>query len=248
MIVAGGRQPVAAAAVPEAAAGGPAARTASALALLRDAAALGAARLSTSFGAEDMVLLDLVARERLPVEIFTLDTGRLHEETYRLMARVEQRYGRVVRSHFPDAAALQALVAAQGVNGFHDSVAGRQACCRVRKVEPLARALAGAGAWITGQRAAQSVTRAGLPPREHDAAFGVEKFNPLHDWSEADTWAYLRAHDVPTNELHERFFPSIGCAPCTRAITPGEDIRAGRWWWEQPAGRECGLHRRTAQP
>ncbi len=220
----------------------PGPRVDSALTLLRDAAACGRARLSTSFGAEDMVLLDLVVRERLPIEVFTLDTGRLHEETYRLMARVEERYGRVVRSWFPDAGALQALVAAQGVNGFYDSVAQRQACCRVRKVEPLARALAGAQAWVTGQRAAQSVTRTALSPREHDAAHGLEKFNPLHDWSEAEVWAYLRAHAVPTNELHERFFPSIGCAPCTRAITPGEDLRAGRWWWEQPAARECGLH------
>lgn len=226
----------------------PSGRIASALTLLRQAVALGAARLSTSFGAEDMVLLDLVVRERLPVEVFTLDTGRLHEETYRLMARVEQRYGRIVRSHFPDAADLQALVWAQGVNGFYDSVAHRQACCRVRKVEPLARALAGAQAWVTGQRAAQSVTRAGLPPRERDAAFGIEKFNPLHDWSETEVWAYLRAHEVPTNELHERFFPSIGCAPCTRAVTLGEDIRAGRWWWEQADGRECGLHRHALVP
>jgi phosphoadenosine phosphosulfate reductase len=222
------------------------ARIASALGWLREAAALGRARFSSSFGAEDMVLLDLIARERLPVEIFTLDTGRLHEETYRLMARVEERYGRIVRSHFPDATALQALVARQGVNGFYESVEQRKACCRVRKVEPLQRALAGADAWITGQRAAQSTTRERLAPREHDPDLPIEKFNPLHDWSELDVWTYLHAHEVPTNELHARFFPSIGCAPCTRAVSAGEDIRAGRWWWEQPASRECGLHARGA--
>jgi phosphoadenosine phosphosulfate reductase len=215
-----------------------------ALALLQQAAALPRPAFSTSFGAEDMVLLELIVRHRLPIEVFTLDTGRLHEETYRLMRQVEQRWGRIVQLHFPDAAALQQLVAQQGVNGFYDSVAQRRACCEVRKVGPLQRALAGRGAWVTGQRAAQAVTRAGLAAVERDEALGLHKFNPLHDWAEADVWEQVRAHAIPTNELHQRFYPSIGCAPCTRAVTPGEDLRAGRWWWEQPALKECGLHLR----
>jgi phosphoadenosine phosphosulfate reductase len=217
-------------------------RVESALACLQQAAQLQPAVLSTSFGAEDMVLLDLIQRHQLPIAIFTLDTGRLPEETYRLMQAVEEHYGRCVSVVFPDPQAVQRLVAAIGINGFYDSVDSRKACCAVRKTEPLARALAGKSAWVTGLRAAQSVTRAQLPARERDGTYGVEKFNPLHDWSEADVWAYLRAGDVPYNELHDRFYPSIGCAPCTRAITPGEDIRAGRWWWENADTKECGLH------
>lgn len=218
------------------------ARIESALALLREAGALGVARFSTSFGAEDMVLLDLIRCHALPIEVFTLDTGRLPEETHELMQRVEARYGRCVTNWFPQAEPLAQLVARDGINGFYTSVQARQACCGVRKLEPLARALDGASAWVTGQRAAQSPTRTGLAPRETDAPRRLEKFNPLHDWSEADVWDYLRAHDVPWNVLHDRFYPSIGCAPCTRAISPGEDLRAGRWWWEDAQTRECGLH------
>lgn len=218
------------------------ARIDSALAVLAEAARRPPAAFSTSFGAEDMVLLDLIRRHDLPISIFTLDTGRLPAETYRLMQQVEEEYGSCVTVFFPDAQAVQRLVAADGINGFYGSVDKRKACCAVRKTEPLGRALAGKRAWVTGLRAAQSVTRAQLAAREHDAAFGIEKFNPLHDWSEADVWAHIRAHDVPYNELHDRFYPSIGCAPCTRAITPGEDIRAGRWWWELPESKECGLH------
>jgi phosphoadenosine phosphosulfate reductase len=214
----------------------------SALALLAEAAQLQPAAFSTSFGAEDMVVLDLIRRHGLPISVFTLDTGRLPEETYRLMPKVEARYGRCFEVHFPDAQAVQRLVAENGINGFYESVAKRKACCAVRKAEPLARALAGKEAWVTGLRAAQSVTREQLAARAHDAERGLEKFSPLHDWSEADVWAYLRAEGVPYNELHDRFYPSIGCAPCTRAITPGEDIRAGRWWWEHADSRECGLH------
>lgn len=214
----------------------------SALALLAKAARIQPAAFSTSFGAEDMVLLDLIRRHELPISIFTLDTGRLPEETYRLMQDVEERYGQCVSAYFPDAQAVQRLVATNGINGFYTSVDKRKACCAVRKTEPLARALAGKRAWVTGMRASQSVTRAQLAPHERDAAIGIEKFNPLHDWTEAEVWAYVRAEGVPYNELHERFYPSIGCAPCTRAISPGEDIRAGRWWWESPAEKECGLH------
>jgi len=217
-------------------------RVDSALAVLRAAAGLAPAAFSTSFGAEDMVVLDLIQRHALPISIFTLDTGRLPEETYALMQRVEERYGRCVATFFPDAQAVQRLVSTNGMNGFYESVDKRKACCAVRKLEPLGRALAGKRAWVTGLRAQQSVTRAALAARETDTERGLEKFNPLADWSEADVWAYISANDVPYNALHDRFYPSIGCAPCTRAISPGEDLRAGRWWWEQPENKECGLH------
>jgi len=221
-------------------------RIETALALLDEAAQQQPAAFSTSFGAEDMVLLDLIRRHRLPIDVFTLDTGRLPEETHQLMQRVDERYGRCVTVCFPDAQQVARLVAGNGINGFYDSVDKRKACCAVRKSEPLARALRGKKAWVTGLRAAQSVTREQLAARERDARRDLEKFNPLHDWSENDIWSYIHAHDVPYNELHDRFYPSIGCAPCTRAITPGEDLRAGRWWWESAATKECGLHLRQA--
>jgi phosphoadenosine phosphosulfate reductase len=214
----------------------------SALSVLRAAADVPPAAFSTSFGAEDMVVLDLIRRNALPIGIFTLDTGRLPEETYALMQQVEQRYGRCVATYFPDAQAVQRLVAANGINGFYESVDNRKACCAVRKLEPLGRALAGKRAWVTGLRAEQSITRADLAQREIDRERCLEKFNPLADWSETDVWAYIRANDVPYNALHDRSYPSIGCAPCTRAIAPGEDVRAGRWWWENPENKECGLH------
>ncbi len=213
-----------------------------ALELLREAAALAPAVFSTSFGAEDMVVLDLIRRNELHIGIFTLDTGRLPEETYALMQAVQQRYGHCFDTLYPDPVALTLLVARNGVNGFYDSVDKRKACCGVRKVEPLARGLAGARAWVTGLRAQQSAARLQLAPRAADAVHGVEKFNPLHDWSEAQVWEYLRGNAVPYNALHDRFYPSIGCAPCTRAISAGEDVRAGRWWWESAGARECGLH------
>ena len=217
--------------------------TARARALLREAASLQPAVFASSFGAEDMVLLDLIRSDDLDILIFTLDTGRLPEETHALMQEVVERYGHCFTTHHPDAQALQSLVARIGTNGFYDSVENRKACCAVRKVEPLARALAGKRAWVTGLRAQQSQARAQVVGRARDELHELEKFNPLHDWSEQDVWAYIRAKGVPYNRLHDRFYPSIGCAPCTRAITPGEDIRAGRWWWEQSETRECGLHR-----
>ncbi|MQY51221.1 phosphoadenylyl-sulfate reductase [Rhodocyclus gracilis] len=201
-----------------------------------------AVAFASSLGVEDMLLTDLIARARLPITIFTLDTGRLPEETYALMATQRQHYGLPLQVYFPEHVALEAWVGEHGVNAFYDSVEQRRQCCRLRKVEPLGRALAGQQAWITGQRAEQSVTRAGLPLREHDAVHGIAKFNPLAEWSEREVWAYVDMHHVPYNALHDRFFPSIGCAPCTRAITPGEDVRAGRWWWENAEARECGLH------
>jgi phosphoadenosine phosphosulfate reductase len=200
------------------------------------------AALASSLGAEDMVLTDIIAKHAPAIEVFTLDTGRLHAETYRLLQQVTDRYDLRIRVLYPDGEALERLVAEHGINGFFNSVASRKACCGVRKVEPLRRALAGKRAWITGLRRTQGVTRANLPLQEYDAVNGLEKFSPLADWREEEVWAYLHAFDVPYNQLHERGFPSIGCAPCTRAVTPGEDIRAGRWWWEEPGGKECGLH------
>ncbi|ANQ83517.1 phosphoadenosine phosphosulfate reductase [Azoarcus olearius] len=202
----------------------------------------GEITFANSFGAEDMVLTDLILGGKLPIEIFSLDTGRLPAETYTLMGAVEQRYGTKLKVFFPDATAVEQFVRSEGINAFYDSVELRKACCGIRKMEPLRRALAGKKAWVTGLRAAQSVTRTGLALREFDTGNGLEKFNPLSDWTEAEVWAYIRINEVPYNALHDQFYPSIGCAPCTRAIALGEDIRAGRWWWEDPASKECGLH------
>ncbi len=201
---------------------------------------------ANSFGAEDMVLTDLILTHGVGIEMFSLDTGRLPPETYSLMADVEARYSTRLAVFFPEAGAVEAYVREQGINAFYRSVDLRKGCCQMRKVEPLRRALAGRQAWVTGQRAAQSATRTALAAREHDAAFGIEKFNPLAEWSEAEVWAYIRIHNVPYNALHDQFYPSIGCAPCTRAIAIGEDIRAGRWWWEDAALKECGLHVKTS--
>jgi phosphoadenosine phosphosulfate reductase len=214
----------------------------SAVSVLRDAVGLSRAAFSTSFGAEDMVVLDLIHREEIAIDVLTLDTGRLPQETYALMQRVEQVYGRCFETFYPDTGAVQALVRERGINGFYASVENRKACCEVRKVEPLKRALSGRSAWVTGLRAQQAVSRATLAARGWDGEFQIEKFNPLHDWSEQQVWEYIRGREVPYNALHDQHYPSIGCAPCTRAIAVGEDIRAGRWWWENGDTRECGLH------
>ena len=203
--------------------------------------------MASSLGAEDMVLTDLIFKNRLPVEIFTLDTGRLPEPTQRLLARVQEIYGQSIRVFFPEAAAVEALVARQGVNGFYHDIGARQACCAVRKVAPLGRALEGRKAWITGLRRDQSSTRAALEVEAWDADHNLTKFSPLADWSRDAVWEYLKAHHVPYNALHDQGFASIGCSPCTRAIAAGEDERAGRWWWEHPETKECGLHL-SAQP
>jgi len=197
---------------------------------------------ANSFGAEDMVLTDLILRNKLPIEIFSLDTGRLPTETYDLMAETEKTYATRLRVLFPRLDAVENYVQTHGINAFYESVELRKACCHMRKVEPLQRALKGKKAWITGMRVQQSATRAELPVRQHDESNGLEKFNPLSDWSEQEVWAYIRMHEVPYNKLHDQFYPSIGCAPCTRAVAMGEDIRAGRWWWEDPQSKECGLH------
>lgn len=212
------------------------------LAVLRKATEYAPVVFANSLGAEDMVLTDLILREKIGIEIFLLDTGRLPIETYELLATTEKHYGTKFAVYYPRHEGVEAFVKQHGINGFYDSVGNRQACCHARKVEPLQRALAGKKAWVTGQRAQQAATRAGLPLQEYDNGNGLEKFNPLADWSEKDVWAYIAANKVPYNALHDRFYPSIGCAPCTRAVTPGEDIRSGRWWWELPESKECGLH------
>jgi phosphoadenosine phosphosulfate reductase len=198
--------------------------------------------LATSFGAEDMVLMDLICKHAPGIEIFTLDTGRLPKETYELMQLVKRHYDKDVQVFFPDSAAVETFVTSNGPNAFYDSVELRKQCCGIRKVQPLNRALAGNKAWLTGMRRSQSVTRAELPVSEWDEDHGLQKFSPLTDWSNGNVWAYIRAFDVPYNKLHDEGYASIGCAPCTRAITAGEDIRAGRWWWENPESKECGLH------
>lgn len=205
----------------------------------------GRVAFASSLGREDQVLLDRIVslglREAIPV--FTLDTGRLFPETIDLIARSERRYGVRIAVYAPEAAAVEALVARQGALGLRDSIANREECCRVRKLGPLTRALAGRTAWVCGLRAGQGATRTAVPAVSTDAE-GRIKVAPLHAWSAAEVDAYLARHGVPVNPLHAQGMPSIGCACCTRPIAPGEDERAGRWWWEQPEHRECGLHRR----
>lgn len=198
--------------------------------------------LTTSFGLEDQVITHLIAEADLAIDIATIDTGRLFAETYEVWARTEQRYGLRIRSVHPDAEDLAALVSAQGANGFYGSVAARRACCGTRKVMPLGRLLAGASAWVTGLRADQSGARAEVSPWSRDESRGLVKVSPLAGWSRAEVVAFADRHDVPRNALHAKGFLSIGCAPCTRAVAPGEPERAGRWWWEAEAGGECGLH------
>ncbi|MCF8151054.1 MAG: phosphoadenylyl-sulfate reductase [Burkholderiaceae bacterium] len=199
---------------------------------------------ANSLGAEDMVLTDLIWRGEIDIAIFSLDTGRLPVETYELIHRAEKHYGRKLDVFFPRHEAVEAYSRTHGSHGFYDSVEARKACCHTRKVEPLSRALTGRGAWVTGLRAAQSATRNKLKVISQDTANNLVKASPLTDWSEAEVWYYLRTNRVPYNALHDRNYPSIGCAPCTRAIQPGEDVRAGRWWWENADTKECGLHRR----
>ena len=197
---------------------------------------------ANSFGAEDMVLTDLILKNKLNIEIFSLDTGRLPTETYDLIAETEQHYQTKLNVLFPQAQTVEFYVKNHGINAFYESIELRKSCCHMRKVEPLQRALSGKKAWITGMRAAQATTRSSLPLREYDDTNKLEKFNPLSDWLETEVWAYIRINDVPYNALHNQFYPSIGCAPCTRAVAMGEDVRAGRWWWEDANNKECGLH------
>jgi phosphoadenosine phosphosulfate reductase len=212
-------------------------------ALLAQAADEHAGRIvqATSLGAEDMVVTDLIARAGLPVAVATLDTGALHDETLALIPRISQRYGVAVEVFRPPAEAVVHFVDAHGADAMYRSVELRKACCALRKLEPLARLLAGRDAWVTGLRREQSDTRAEVPYRDRDAQ-GRLKLNPLADWTWGDVWHYIATREVPYNPLHDAFMPSIGCAPCTRAIAVGEPFRAGRWWWESDGHKECGLH------
>lgn len=194
-----------------------------------------------SFGAEDMVLLDAIAQNARKIAVFTLDTGRLPEETQSLLDTVREKYPIEIHTYFPDATAIETWVAQNGPNAFYKSVAQREQCCGIRKVQPLKRALAGKKSWITGLRREQSQARQTLEIEGWDEANGLIKINPLLEWSNDDVWGYIKEHGVPHNALHDRGYPSIGCAPCTRAVQPGEDSRAGRWWWEAST-KECGLH------
>ena len=221
----------------------------------RLSAALGAiavdhapAALSSSLAVEDMVITDAILRNGHAIDIFTLDTGRLHAETLGVLPRVHDQYGYEIRIYRPDADAIASYVDQFGLDAFYESIELRQRCCHIRKVEPLKRALAGKKAWVTGMRRAQSVTRRDLPESEYDAQYGLWKFNPLADWGEAEVWQYIREFGVPYNPLQDQGYRSIGCAPCTRATAAGEDLRAGRWWWEDPEGKECGLHKRPTTP
>ena len=200
--------------------------------------------VSSSLSVEDQVLTDMVCSLKKHPRIFTLDTGRLFPETYGLIDRTNMRYGIRLEVFFPDYREVERLVAECGMNGFYESLENRRRCCRVRKIEPLQRAFQTLDVWICGLRREQSVTRGGMRLVEWDEANGLVKLNPLIGWHEEQVWEYIRKNGVPYNRLHEQGFPSIGCQPCTRAVKPGEDIRAGRWWWESPDHKECGLHRR----
>lgn len=200
------------------------------------------ATMATSFGAEDQVLTDMLAALSAQIDIFTIDTGRLPQETYDVMARTQERYGLHIRLLFPDFQAVEQMVNRYGPNLFYDRIELRKHCCTVRKVEPLRRALAGRQLWVCGLRREQSVTRQALDFFQWDEQFELIKACPLADWTEQQVWDAIRCGNVPFNRLHDAGYPSIGCAPCTRAIEPGQDVRAGRWWWEAPEHKECGLH------
>lgn len=203
----------------------------------------GALAFACSLGLEDAVLVEMISRREAKPRTFFLDTGRLHPETYDTLQALQARYGLTIETYFPQAAAVEAFVNGNGPNAFYESLDLRKACCAIRKVEPLRRALHGVDAWITGLRREQAPTRSSLAPFELDWAHGgLLKVNPLIAWSHEQTRAYASERRIPINPLHEQGYPSIGCAPCTRPIEPGEDLRAGRWWWEQPEHKECGLH------
>jgi phosphoadenosine phosphosulfate reductase len=222
-------------------------RLACALKVLQDAAAQHPGRIvqATSLGAEDMVITDLIVRHGLGIELATLDTGKLHAQTLSLIPRIEARYGLTVKRFAPHTEQVIHFVGKHGERAMYDSVDLRKACCALRKLEPLARLLAGRSAWVTGLRREQSSNRGGVDFVQADE-HQRHKINPLADWHWADVWHYIGRHDVPYNALHDAFFPSIGCEPCTRAVSLGEDFRAGRWWWEQNNAKECGLHANPA--
>jgi phosphoadenosine phosphosulfate reductase len=200
--------------------------------------------LSTSLGLEDQALTEMVLRTKQNTEVFTLDTGRLFPETYDLIARTNKHFGIRMKTYFPEPEKVEKMVADNGINLFYDSVENRKMCCAIRKVAQLPRAFSGMDAWICGLRKDQSVSRFFNRMVEWDENNGLIKINPLINWTETEVWDYIREHNIPYNLLHDQGFPSVGCEPCTRAIEPGEDVRAGRWWWEAEVHKECGLHRR----
>ncbi|QQS51464.1 MAG: phosphoadenylyl-sulfate reductase [Bacteroidota bacterium] len=202
----------------------------------------GRVGLATSLGAEDQVLTDMIAAIDPATKIFTLDTGRVFPETYQTLEETNKRYGIHIEVYFPKSDRVEEMVNAKGINLFYESIENRKLCCQIRKIEPLKRALADIDVWVTGLRKDQSVTRFFTPLVEYDEGNQVLKVNPLLAWSEKDVWRYIKEKNVPYNVLHDKGFPSIGCQPCTRAIEKGEDVRAGRWWWELPEHKECGLH------
>lgn len=207
--------------------------------------AAGSVKLACSFSLEDVAVIDLAQRAGLSIGIFAIDTGRLPEETYITAETIRQRYQVDIEWFFPQAEAVQELERTKGLFSFRESLANRRECCRIRKVEPLQRALADLAGWVTGLRREQSATRGELTAIEIDRAHGdIVKINPLLDWSSEQLWDYAREHRIPIHPLHKQGYPSIGCAPCTRAVREGEDLRAGRWWWEDPDHKECGLHRK----
>jgi phosphoadenosine phosphosulfate reductase len=222
-------------------------RVAHALHVLEDAATRHAGHVvqATSLGAEDMVITDLIARHRLAIRVATLETGQLHDQTLALIPRIEQRYGLPVVQFKPVADSVLHFVRTNGDRAMYESISLRKTCCAIRKLDPLARMLEGQTAWVTGLRREQSNTRAVVPFSEADEKRRT-KFNPLADWSWADVWHYIATNEVPYNPLHDEFMPSIGCAPCTRAIAVGEEFRSGRWWWEDENAKECGLHVKDA--
>lgn len=202
----------------------------------------GKVGLATSLGVEDQVLTDMIVRIDKNTKIFTLDTGRVFPESYKVLDDTNKKYDINVEVYFPKSDKVEEMVNSKGINLFYESIENRKLCCGVRKIEPLKRALGEIDVWVTGLRKDQSVTRFFTPLVEWDEGNKVIKVNPLLNWSEKDAWKYVKENDVPYNELHDKGFPSIGCQPCTRAIEKGEDVRAGRWWWELPEHKECGLH------
>jgi len=223
----------------------PASRIEATVALLRRAVSeFGRVVYANSLGAEAIVLTDLICLQVPEIDMFSVDTGRLHEETLTLLEGLEQRYGRRIPLYYPDALPIARYVREHGVNGFYNGLAQRLQCCHIRKIEPFKRAIAGYRAWVTGLRHEQSDSRAAIQAIAHDSIYGLHKVSPLLDWTQSEIWNYIHSRRLPYNPLHDRGFSSIGCAPCSRAIQPGEAQRAGRWWWEQPESRECGLHPR----
>jgi len=199
---------------------------------------------ASSLGAEDQVITEMIAGIDKSVKVFTLDTGRLFPETYDTLQMTTARYGIPIEVYFPDAKHVEEMVRSRGINLFYESIENRKLCCHVRKIEPLTRAFTGMDVWICGLRREQSVTRQDMKLVEWDVQNNLLKINPLIEWTEKQVWDYIKEKNIPYNKLHDKGFPSIGCQPCTRAIEPGEDLRAGRWWWELPENKECGLHKK----